>query len=134
MTAQDLERRSIRDAMDRLLAGKSIRSDGKLTIKSLAAEAGVKRWVLTHRHTDLGPEFRDKIAASGSVPEPMRALTADNDRLKQQLEQARADLRHARAETQHCLRVIHVLGLELDQAQAALAGTTATVTPISRRP
>lgn len=50
-------RRSIRDAMQRLLEGKPIRSDGKLTVKSLATEAGVKRWVLTHRHLDLKRNF-----------------------------------------------------------------------------
>ena len=55
------ERRIIRDAMDRLLAGTPIRSDGKLTAKSLAVEADVKRWRLTHHHTDLQDEFRDKI-------------------------------------------------------------------------
>ena len=41
MTAGERERRRIRDAMDRWLVGGPIRSDGKLTIKSLAAEAGV---------------------------------------------------------------------------------------------
>ena len=51
MNTDDKERRLIRDAMDRLLTGTPIRSDGKLTVKSLAAEADVKRWLLTHRHT-----------------------------------------------------------------------------------
>ena len=60
MTDQSDEqvRRVIRDAMERLIAGKPLHSDGKLTVKSLAEEARVKRWVLTHRHTDLQDEFR----------------------------------------------------------------------------
>ena len=45
------QRQQIRDAMDRLIAGTALHSDGKLTVKSLAEEAQVKRWVLTHRHT-----------------------------------------------------------------------------------
>ena len=52
--AQDAsERQTIRDAMERLLAGTALHSDGKLTVKSLAEEARVMRWLLTHRHTDL---------------------------------------------------------------------------------
>ncbi len=47
------ERKSIRAAIDRLLVGTPLRSDGALTVVSLAAEADVKRHVLTHRHTDL---------------------------------------------------------------------------------
>ena len=131
MTNDDTQRRTIRDAMDRLLAGHPIRSDGKLNIKSLADEAGVKRWLLTHRHTDLKDEFRDKIRTRGSTPEAMRALVARNEELRQQLKQARDELRQSRAENNHYARVIQVLTLELDQAHAAV-GTATTVTPISR--
>jgi hypothetical protein len=53
----DRERGQIHAAMDRLLAGTPLRSDGALTVVSLAAEADVKRHVLTHRHTDLKDEF-----------------------------------------------------------------------------
>lgn len=41
------ERPQIEAAIDRLLAGMPLRSDGKLTIVSLAIEAGLKRHVLT---------------------------------------------------------------------------------------
>jgi len=39
----DRERGQIRAAMDRLLAGTPLRSDGALTVVSLAVEADVKR-------------------------------------------------------------------------------------------
>ena len=65
------ERRLIRDAMARLLDGDPIRSDGKLTVKSLAAEAGLKRWYLTHKHTDLRDEFYDRVRAQGTTPAAM---------------------------------------------------------------
>jgi len=78
--------------MTRLLDGQPVRSDGKLTIKSLAEEAGVKRWILTHRHQDLQVEFRDRIEAHGTDPEPVRVLkervetlTKENHRLREQL-------------------------------------------------
>ena len=132
MTSDDTQRRTIRDAMDRLLAGTPIRSDGKLTIKSLADEAGVKRWLLTHRHTDLQDEFRDKVRTHGSTPEAIRSLVARNEELQRQLKQTRADLRQARADNNHYTRVIQVLTLERDQARAAAAGTATTLTPLNR--
>ena len=119
--------------MDRLLAGTPIRSDGKLTVKSLAAEAGVKRWLLTHRHLDLQDEFRDKVHTHGSTPDAMRALAADNDQLTQQLKQARTYLKQARTDNNHYTRVIQVLTAELEQTQSAANRTTTKVTPINRR-
>lgn len=99
MTEHGPERRAIREAMTRLLEGQPVRSDGKLTVKSLADEAGVKRWNLTHRHQDLQVEFRDRVAAKGTDPEPVRALkhrvedlTEENRRLREQLRQAKATI------------------------------------------
>jgi hypothetical protein len=57
------ERAEIEAATDRLLDGIPLRSDGNLTIVSLAAETGVKRHVLTHEHTDLKDRFN-----AGSKP------------------------------------------------------------------
>lgn len=96
MTKRGPERRAIREAMTRLLDGQPVRSDGKLTIKSLAEEAGVKRWILTHRHQDLQAEFRDRVAAHGNDPEPVKRfkerieiLTEENRRLREQLRETR---------------------------------------------
>jgi len=119
MTEHGPERRAIREAMTRLLEAQPVRSDGKLTIKSLAEEAGVKRWVLTHRHQDLQAEFRDRIAAHGTDPEPVRALkervetlTAENRRLREQLRETRSTI--AMLE-----RHIAVEALESNRAPAA---------------
>ncbi len=43
--------------MVRLLIGVPLHSDGQLTIKSLAAEAGLRRNKLTHKHTGLKDLF-----------------------------------------------------------------------------
>ena len=61
MSDPETQRTAIRDAMTRLLDGAPIRSDGKLTIKTLADEAGVTRWVLTHRHTGLPHDSRTRV-------------------------------------------------------------------------
>lgn len=54
--------------MDRLLAGTTLRaSAGDLGVVALAAEAGVARTALTHRHTDLKDLFYAKRAAQNSV-------------------------------------------------------------------
>jgi hypothetical protein len=64
------ERAAIEAAMNWLLDGIPLRSDGRLTIVSLAAEAGVKRHVLTHKHPDLKDRFYARVKAQDSVPRP----------------------------------------------------------------
>lgn len=79
-TTEAHERQVVRDAMKRLIDGEPIRSDAKLTVKSLADEAGVKRWLLTHKHPDLQEEFRSRVATQGEIPEAQRSLANDINR------------------------------------------------------
>ncbi|WP_109530080.1 hypothetical protein [Nocardia aurea] len=58
----DPVRRDIIAAINRLLAGTPRRSRGRLNISQLAVEANVKRWRLTHQHTDLKDRFQAEIA------------------------------------------------------------------------
>jgi hypothetical protein len=85
------ERDQIRAAMTRLLEGTPARSDGALTVVALAAEADVKRHVLTHRHTDLKEEFYARVRAQGHVPD-------SEVKLRQELETTRHRLAGARQE------------------------------------
>lgn len=112
MSDHEPERQAIREAMGRLLDGNTIRSDGKLTITSLADEADVKRWILTHRHQDLQDEFRARIASHGSDPEPVRRLKEEIADLKQDKQRLRAELREAKATTAMLERLIAVDALE----------------------
>lgn len=105
-------RRVVRDAMDRLLDGKPIRSDGKLTIKSLAAEAGVKRWILTHQQRDLQQEFRDRCATQNKTPESQKDLLNKLDEMKQQIEKYKVRTADLSEENSRLARVIQVLTLE----------------------
>ena len=112
MTEHESERQAIRDAMDRLLDGKPIRSDGKLTIKSLADEAGLKRWLLTHRHQDLQDEFRARVTRHGSDPEPVRLLKTQVQDLLKENQRLRTELRQAKATTAMLERLVAVEALE----------------------
>jgi len=135
LSDEDHERRTIRDAMDRLLAGAPIRSDGKLTVKSLAAEAGVKRWLLTHKHQDLQGEFRDKVQAHGSTPDALKALLQKNQELERRIERALADLKQADAELKRFARIVQVLTLENEQLRSSAGSSPSNVTPLTgRRP
>lgn len=128
----DAERRVIRDAMDRLLDGKPIRSDGKLTVKSLSEEAGVKRWLLTHKHTDLQDEFRARVEAHGQVPAAQQALADENDRLRARVDELSAQLAEAQAEAQQLARVVQVLTLQNEELRAS-GGAENKVRPLTRQ-
>lgn len=113
-------RRTIRDAMDRLIEGKPIRSDGKLTVKSLAAEAGVKRWVLTHQHTDLQQEFRDRCERQGDTPDNQKKLIEKLENLKEKVQRYKVRVSDLAEENNRLTRVIQVLTLEKLQLQEKL--------------
>lgn len=105
-------RRTIRDAMDRLISGKALHSDGKLTIKSLAEEACVKRWLVTHRHTDLQDEFRARIANASTEPPALRALQEEKAEAAEKVKALTADVTALTATIHQLERIIQVLALE----------------------
>lgn len=109
------ERAAICAAMQRLLDGQPTRSTGALTILQLAAEAGVKRWVLTHKHTDLKDEFNRRKQDSNGIPAAFQHLHARVI----DLEAANTTLRqHNRELTERVevyAHVIHELRTQIDQ-------------------
>ena len=113
-------RRTVRDAMDRLLEGKPIRSDGKLTIKSLAAEAGVKRWVLTHQQTDLQQEFRDRCTRQRDTPQNQKDLIEELEALREQVERYKVRVSDLSEENNRLTRAVQVLTLEKLELQEKL--------------
>ncbi|MEV7169014.1 hypothetical protein AB0O18_04910 [Streptomyces sp. NPDC093224] len=98
-TDRDVERDAITAAIQRLLDGRPTRSTGALTTLQLAAEAGVKRWVLTHKHVDLQEEFVRRESEANGIPPAYQhlharaidaeaaaqALREDNDRLRERV-------------------------------------------------
>ncbi|RIT62221.1 hypothetical protein D2E95_04575 [Mycobacteroides abscessus] len=116
--ADDRVRRAIRDAMDRLIAGKTLHSDGKLTVKSLAEEARVKRWLLTHRHTDLQDEFRARIASTNAEPPIQVALRQEKADAQDRIKALTADVTALTATVHQLERIIQVLALENRQLRS----------------
>ena len=93
------ERYAIEAAITRLLDGTPQRSTGALSIVQLAVEADVKRWVLTHKHTDLAEQFARRARTQEKMPSAFQSLDrrakaaeAANDRLRQENIQLRKQL------------------------------------------
>jgi hypothetical protein len=131
----DPDRVAIRAAAKRLLDGTPLRSSGALTIVGLAAEAGVKRWLLTHKHRDLAEQFQARAKAVGGDPpqiaelkDQIRQLTNDNTRLrKENAEQHEL--------TQFYANVINELAAALDCTDGGTGDTLlAEVRPIMTAP
>ncbi|WP_405407200.1 hypothetical protein [Streptomyces decoyicus] len=105
----------ITDAMLRLLVGTPLRSDGQLTIKSLAQVAGLKRNKLTHRHTGLKDLFYALVRMQDTRPKVVDDLKRTNEELQQKLTRLRAERDRLRTDVQQLVRVVHVLEVENEQ-------------------
>ena len=133
MTPDEHERLIIRDAMKRLLEGEPLYSDGKLTIKSLAKEAKVKRWVLTHKHTDLKDEFYERVRLQNATPTAVGELRKRISLLEEGHAEARAELRDADDEIERLSRELAVLALENSRLRARLEALPSAVRPLLGR-
>ncbi|MFJ5817486.1 hypothetical protein ACIQGT_26840, partial [Streptomyces sp. NPDC093108] len=109
------EIQAITDAMVRLLIGTPLRSDGQLTIKSLAEEAGLKRNKLTHKHTGLKDLFYALVQMQDSRPKVLDGLKQQNDQLKEKLADLRQEHNQLVTDVKQLVRVIHVLEVENHQ-------------------
>ncbi|NEC85753.1 hypothetical protein [Streptomyces sp. SID12501] len=91
------ERTRIREAMDQLLAGKATASDGSLTVKALAAEAGVHRMALMKRHSDLKNLFYERVRNETlQLPESERKLRETVIRQRQTIKDQQAEIEELR--------------------------------------
>jgi len=113
------ERDAITAAMQRLLSGHPERSTGALTVLQLAAEAGVKRWVLTHKHPDLKSEFEQQRAAANGVPHAYQALAAQVADLSTANERLRADNAELQQRVDAYAQAIYQLSTELEHLRRA---------------
>ena len=127
------EREAITAAITRLFAGTPTRSSGNLDILTLAAEAGLKRNKLTHKHTDLRDAFYKEKAQRDGVSERETKLRAEIGLLKQRLAEIGAERDNHRTAAETFARAIHVLTLENEALRKEItrAGTPALI-PLQR--
>ncbi|WP_208615109.1 hypothetical protein [Streptomyces caeruleatus] len=129
------EVKAITEAMVRLLAGTPLRSDGQLTIKSLAEEAGLKRNKLTHKHTGMKDLFYALVKAQGSRPVVAEKLQQENDELREKVRELQEERRKLRGAMKQFARVVHVLEVENQQLREHnQPGDTVRPLPRRRRP
>lgn len=106
------ERHEIEAAMGRLLDGTPLRSDGKLTIVALAVEAGVKRHMLTHKHTDLRDLFYARVKARDGATPNEAALREQNSELRRRLDTLRAERDEYKQAAEALARALNVQTIE----------------------
>lgn len=132
--AETTERDAIRAAADRLLDGTPLRSTGELTVVQLAAEADVKRWLLTHKHRDLAEHFQARARLLAGDPPPIAAL---KKRISE-LEDDNARLKAADAErqtlTEFYAHIANELSTELDRVTTERDELLGNVRSISLAP
>jgi chromosome segregation ATPase len=131
----DDERNAITAAMQRLLAGKPLRSSGELTIVALAEEAGLRRNKLTHKHTDLKDLFYAEVEAHNGIPANEIKLREQVTALKTRIESLRQERDDYRAAAETFARVINALTVENDTIRKELdKARSSKVAALPKRP
>jgi chromosome segregation ATPase len=128
------ERAEIEAAMDRLLDGIPLRSDGKLTVIALAAEAGVKRHALTHKHTDLKDRFYARIKAQHAIPAREITLSEQNADLRRKLDDMRAERDEYKHAADALARALNVLAAENDKLRSQISRISSPAMPARLTP
>ncbi|MGW7363202.1 hypothetical protein ACWGI8_07190 [Streptomyces sp. NPDC054841] len=126
----DPVRRDIIAAINRLLAGTPHRSNGRLNVTQLAVEADVKRWHLTHQHTDLKDLFRVEVAHAEAKRTTAARSADDYEELKRRHAELRQYCRHLEGRLEIYATALNELALE----HAALSGRDADAAKIRTLP
>jgi uncharacterized coiled-coil DUF342 family protein len=108
------ERDAITAAMERLLAGTPLRSSGSLDIITLAAEAGLKRNKLTHKHIDLKDRFYAERRAREGMTDQETKLHNEITQLTACIDELRDERDNYRTANEVFARALHALTIEND--------------------
>ncbi|MEU3168013.1 hypothetical protein [Streptosporangium sp. NPDC006930] len=127
------ERERIRAAMDRILDGTPLNSNGALTIVALAQEADVPRNALTQRHRDLKNEFYERVKARGATPDVEVRLRETITKLKKTIANKNKELAQIRQDVPALVRAVHQLTRENQELRAQLELPEPNVVPLHRR-
>jgi DeoR/GlpR family transcriptional regulator of sugar metabolism len=112
----DSTERKLRAALERLVAGHPIRTDGKLTVTGLAREADVSR-ATAHRYRDV---LADLAAAASRPPVTSSRAGGPDISLAERNEQLARENALLRAEKEALANAVYAL-TELVERQASVA-------------
>ena len=91
-------------------------------MKSRAGEARVKRWLLTHRHTDLQDEFRARITNTNTEPPILQSLRAEKAGAQERVKELTVEVTALTTTIHQLERIIQVLALENHDLRSVGAG------------
>ncbi len=100
----------------------------------LACEAGVKRWLLTHKHRDLAEQFQARVRLADQDPPPVVELKKRIQQLTDHNARLRADNAKHKALTTYYAHIINELSAELEQITAERDQLLGNVRPIAAAP
>jgi regulator of replication initiation timing len=107
---------ALRQAAQRLLSGTPVHSDGALTVKNLAKEAGVAR--ASAYRSPILQEFRQAAANHDALEPTVTALRHENTALKAELRQLRArhgeEVKELRHDANGLLQLVQALTIQRD--------------------
>src|SRR5689334_10409198 len=116
--------RKLREAMGRLCNGTSQRTNGQLTVSSLAKEAGVSRATANRAEAVLA-EFHNRTVALQETPEKLPGLRDQNRELERRLAQVTTEKNQVIADLQSTVTLlaqqIQALVLENERLHTAIA-------------
>lgn len=115
---------ALRDAMARLLAGRPSKTDGRLTVTNLAAEAGVAR-ATANRASAVLEAFRagvEKSAAARSAAKPLRGrLRALQRKLAASKKGERQDVAALNAANEVLAQRVQVMAIHMEEQLRIIA-------------
>jgi integrase len=110
----DPVRRAILAAMDRMLSGCPQRSTGRLNVSQLAVEADIKRWQLTHQHTDLRDLFQSRAHQAEDFRGTHQRTLEERDDLRRRYADLKRYCSELEERVQAYATVINLMALEYE--------------------
>ncbi|MFD7337808.1 hypothetical protein ACFV98_17615 [Streptomyces violascens] len=128
MTTSAKTEQALREAMERLFAGKPELTDGKLTKNNLCREAGVSRATM-NRASSLMAEWDGRVAASPAALRQQRR-DAELTELRGKLRRSREECRNLQEHVDAAATVIMTLLAENSALREQAANHSAAVVPL----
>lgn len=136
MPVSQTAERKLRVAMEHLLNGTALQTDGQLTVSNLAKEAGVSRATANRAEAVLA-EFHNRIVVLRETPEKLPGLRDQNRELEHRLAQMTSEKNQIIADLQATVTLlaqqIQALTLENERLRTGVARSLGNITELPRR-